>query len=108
LVGTYLELIQKINELYKRHTGGPSKECDNLECQDNQLKKEKGILVEPKMYRKRVRKIMYLFTKIMLEGANMAREPLQQFRKLGLDPFKEQGHFVGYLKCRKDRVKIAF
>jgi hypothetical protein len=60
------------------------------------------------MYRKLAGKIMYLVTKLLIEGSNAARELARQFGNPNDAHWAELGRFVGYLKRHRELVKLTY
>jgi hypothetical protein len=70
--------------------------------------KEEEEQVDPEKYRSIVGKIMYLVTKVFVEGCNAARELSKHFQKPVQEHWKELERFVGYLKANKKSIKITY
>jgi hypothetical protein len=60
------------------------------------------------MYQKLTGKIMYLVTKILVEGSNAAQELARQFGNPNDAHWVELGMFVGYLKRHRKLVKLIY
>jgi hypothetical protein len=80
-------------------TPGTPREC---------TKKHEGNAVNHKMYWKLTGKIMYLVTKLLIEGSNAARQLARQFGNPNDLHRLELGRFVGYLKRHQEEVKLTY
>jgi hypothetical protein len=72
------------------------------------LPKAKEEELNSEKYRSIVGKIMYLVTKIFVEGCNAARELSKHFQKPVQEHWKELERFVGYLKENESSIKITY
>jgi hypothetical protein len=102
LVAMMPELMEDIIKLYEKLIGGLAKEYETPGMLGECTKKNEGDAVQHEMYRKLTGKIMYLVTKLLIEGSNAARELARQFGNLNEHHWLELGRFVGYLKCHKE------
>ena len=107
LVATMPKLVETIVDVYEKHVGHEAKMYDTLATPGQRLEKNEGEMVEQEKYRSIVGKIMYLVTKIFVEGSNAARELARHFSNPGEEHWKELGRFVGYLKQNKDEVRLT-
>jgi hypothetical protein len=82
----------------KTHMGKPAKEYETPGTPGECTKKHAGEALDHEMYRKLTGKIMYLVTKILIEGSNAARELARQFGNPNDAHWVELGRFVGFLK----------
>jgi hypothetical protein len=64
--------------------------------------------VNPEKYRSIVGKIMYLVTKVFVEGYNAARELSKHFQKPVQHHWKELERLVGYLKANEKSINITY
>src|SRR5687768_17264578 len=99
VVATMNSLVEEIIKVTEQHLGRtlaerdiPAKAGDVLEAVED------GEVVEDKMYRTIVGKIMYLTHKLMLEGVNASKEMSKFFMKPQKPHWKALEFFVGYLK----------
>jgi hypothetical protein len=74
----------------------------SLEKQRNQL----CWAIQEQLYQ--VGKIMYLVTKLLVEGCNAARELSKHLQKPVEEHWKELERFVGYLKVNGSDIKITY
>jgi hypothetical protein len=51
---------------------------------------------------------MYLFTKLLVEGCNTARELSKHFQKPVEEHWKELERFVGYINGNQENIRIAY
>jgi hypothetical protein len=70
--------------------------------------KEEEEALDIEKYRSIVGKIMYLVTKVFVEGSNAARELSKHFQKPVEVHWKELERFVGYLKENENDIKITY
>ncbi len=61
---------------------------------------------DPTVYRSVVGKVMYLVSKIWIEGSNPARELARHFALPGKEHWAAMERLVGYLKKNKDNIKM--
>jgi hypothetical protein len=100
------EIIESFEEHMARETkiskvpGTPGETLPKAKEEEEELNSEK--------YRSIVGKIMYLVTKVFVEGANPARELSKHFQKPVQEHWKELERFVGYLKGNQESIKITY
>jgi hypothetical protein len=107
---TMPKLVGEIIESFEEHMareakmskvpGTPGETLPKAKEEEEELNSEK--------YRSIVGKIMYLVTKVFVEGANPARELSKHFQKPVQEHWKELERFVGYLKSNQDSIKITY
>jgi hypothetical protein len=100
------EIIESFEEHMSREVkiskvpGTPGETLPKAKEEEEELNAEK--------YRSIVGKIMYLVTKVFVEGANAARELSKHFQKPVQEHWKELERFVGYLKDNQENIKITY
>ena len=102
------DLTNEIIKVTEQHLGRTIKEQDTPAKPGEVLELTDEEVVAEKVYRTIVGKIMYLTHKVMLEGANAARELSKFFIKPQKLHWKAVEHFVGYLKKEKDNIKLTY
>jgi hypothetical protein len=102
------ELVDDIIRLYEKHFGKLVKEYDTPGTPGECTEKHAGEAIDHEMYRKLTGKIMYLVTKLLIEGSNAARELARQFGNPNDAHWEELGRFVGYLKRHRKLVKLTY
>jgi hypothetical protein len=110
IVATMPKLVGEIIESFEEHMsreakiskvpGTPGETLPKAKEEEEELNAEK--------YRSIVGKIMYLVTKVFVEGANAARELSKHFQKPVQEHWKELERFVGYLKGNQENIKITY
>jgi len=72
------------------------------------LTKHEGETIDETKYRSIVGKILYLTSKMMIEGCNASRELARYFTGQKEQHWKALYRFVGYLKENKDNIKVTY
>ena len=72
------------------------------------LTQEDGDIIEDRMYRQIVGKIMYLTNKLLIEGANSAWEMSIFLMKPKKSFWKAVEFIVGYLKSKQDKIQLTY
>ena len=75
---------------------------------DSMTRHEDEVEVDAAMYRSIVGKIVYLTTKIMVEGCNASREMARFFSRLTATHWHSLYRFVGYLKKEQENIKLVY
>jgi hypothetical protein len=104
------KLVSEIIKSFEDHMGREAKMSNTPGTPGSTLPKateDEQPLNESK-YRSIVGKIMYLVTKVMVEGSNAARELAKHFQKPTEPHWKELERFVGYLKKMNGDVKLTY
>jgi hypothetical protein len=110
IVATMPKLVKEIIESFEDHMGREAKISSVPGTPGETLPKakEEEEALNPEKYRSIVGKIMYLVTKIFVEGSNPARELSKHFQKPIQEHWKELERFVGYLKGNETNIKITY
>jgi len=108
IVKTVPKLVDEIIETFEKHVGCAAKMFDTLGTPSVTLSKHEGEPIDVTAYRSVIGKFMYLVTKNLPEGANVAQELTRHFSNLGEEHWKELGRVVSYLKSHKDEIHVMF
>ena len=108
VLATMYDLIDEIIQVTEQHLGRTVKEQETPARPGEVLELIDGEVIDEKKFRTIVGKIMYLTHKVMLEGANAARELSKFFIKPQKPHWKAVEHFVGYLKKEKDNIRLTY
>jgi hypothetical protein len=101
------KLVDEIIDCYTELTGKEPKMAKTPGTPGLILPKNDGQKIDHQAYMKIVGKIQYLVTKLMVEGANPARELAKHFSNPGEIHWKEVERFVGFLKANKDDIRLT-
>jgi hypothetical protein len=102
------KLVDEIIKVYEDHVEREAKISNTPGTPGESLPKNTGEMVNEEKYRLIVGKIMYLVTKLFLEGSNPAREMAKHFSNPGEAHWKEVERFVGYMKGNIDEIKLTY
>ena len=105
---TMPELVEDIITLTEKHLGGELKLYTTPGIPGDSLVKHEGEAVDNKSYRSIVGKILYLTSKMMIEGCNASRELARFFSGAKIQHWQAVYRFVGYLKENKKEIKLIF
>jgi hypothetical protein len=110
IIATMPKLVKEIIESFESHVEREAKRSKVPGTPGTTLPKakEEEEAINPEKYRSIVGKIMYLVTKLMVEGCNAARELSKHFQKPVEEHWKELERFVGYLKVNETNIKIIY
>ena len=107
VIATMDDLIKEIIKTTEEHLGREVKPQDTPAKPNQLLELDDSAIINDKMYRAIVGKIMYLTNKLMIEGCNAAREMSKFFMKPQRHHWKAVEHFVGYLKQEQSNIKLT-
>ena len=105
---TMPELVEEIIKATEDHLGHEVKLYTTPGVPGESLIKYEGETVDETEYRSIAGKILYLTSKIMVEGCNASRELARFFTGPKEEHWKALYRFVGYLKANKDKIKLTF
>ena len=109
LVATMPDLIQEIIHTTEKHAGKEIREYNTPGIpNESLLRHEDEPELDAGMYRSIVGKIIYLTSKIMIEGCNASREMAKFFSRPTSSHWHALHRFVGYLKKEKDNIKLTY
>jgi len=103
-----LELIEEIIKATEEHLGKEAKAYSTPGKPGESLMKHEGQVVDETEYRSIVGKILYLTSKMMIEGCNASRELARYFTGPKEEHWNALYRFVGYLKENKENIKITY
>ncbi len=99
------ELIEEIVRITERHFG---KEHATPGVPGESLIKCDREIMEEHDYRSIVGKILYLTSKLMLEGCNASRESARFLSEAKEEHWKVFYRFVGYLKDNQNNIRLIY
>jgi len=105
---TMPELIEEIIKATEEHLGKEVKPYTTPGTPGESLIKHEGQAIDETEYRSIVGKILYLTSKMMIEGCNASRELARYFTGPKEQHWKALYRFVGYLKENKSNIKITY
>jgi len=105
---TMPELIEDIITLTEKHLGKELKSYTTPGKPGESLVKHEGEVMDNTSYRSIVGKILYLTSKMMIEGCNASRELARFFSGAKEQHWEAVYRFVGYLKDNKKEIKLTF
>ena len=110
IVARMPKMVDEIIELYEKEHGDipQSKLYGTPGTPGKTLSKNDGDPINAEKYRSIVGKIMYLVTKLFVEGSNAARELSKHFSNPGEEHWDAVGRFVGYLKKHRQDIRLTY
>lgn len=108
IIATMDNLIKEIVQIVEDRKQGPVKLRNTPAEPKSVLLKNLGQIVDQKLYRTIVGKMMYLTQKVMIEGSNATRELSRHLQNPGPEHWKAVEYFAGYLKKEKGRIKLTY
>ena len=108
IVATMPTLIEEIVAAFKKHSKRDPRQAKTPGTPGLSMTKNDGEPIDIEVYRSIVGKIMYLTTKIMVEGANAARELSKHFSNPGAEQWKELERFCSYLEAEETNIKLTY
>jgi len=102
------ELIEEIIRATENHLGKEVKKYQTPGIPGESLTKHEGETIDETEYRSIVGKILYLTSKMMIEGCNASRELARYFTGPKEQHWKALYRFVGNLKENKDNIKVTY
>ena len=108
VVATMRDLCEEIVQITEKHLGRMVKEQDTPARPNETFEQDKSGVVNDKMYRTIIGKIMYLTYKLMIEGINTAKEMSKFFMRPQKHHWRAIEQLIGYLKQEMDGIKLSY